>query len=171
MGAQSGSLTFMIGCEDAVLDRVTAALSYMGKQVWHLGPQGAGLSGKLANNYALAIHNIAAAEAMNLGISCGLDPKALWKLINSSTGRSWPNEVNNPVPGVVDASPASRGYSGGFGVSLMKKDLKLAVQAAQDAGARLELASRAEEVYEKVEREHKGKDFSVVYDWLTKRGP
>ena len=139
----------------------------MGKKVWHLGAQGAGLSGKLANNYALAINNIGAAEAMNLGIKWGLDPKSLGNLLNSSTGRSWPSEVNNPVPGVVETAPASRNYEGGFGVSLMKKDLKLAIQAAEEAGARLELAKKAEEVYENVERDHKGKDFSVVYRWLS----
>ena len=169
VGARSGTLTFMVGCEENMLPRVEKILFLMGKKVWHLGPQGSGLSGKLANNYALAVNNIAAAEAMNLGISWGLEPRALGNLINSSTGRSWPSEVNNPVPGVVESAPASRDYNGGFGVTLMKKDLKLAVQAAKEAGARLELASAAEHVYEKVEQEHKGKDFSVVYQWLVRR--
>jgi 3-hydroxyisobutyrate dehydrogenase-like beta-hydroxyacid dehydrogenase len=166
VGARAGTLTFMVGCEPDIFSKVEKILLLMGKKVWHLGPQGAGLSGKLANNYALAINNIAAAEAMNLGIKWGLDPKTLGDLINCSTGRSWPSEVNNPVPGVVETAPAGRGYEGGFGVSLMKKDLKLAIRAAQEAGARLELATKAEEVYEKVEQSHQGKDFSVVYRWL-----
>ncbi|ERF68287.1 hypothetical protein EPUS_02743 [Endocarpon pusillum Z07020] len=166
VGARAGSLTFMVGCEPDMLSKVEKVLLLMGKKVWHLGAQGAGLSGKLANNYALAINNIAAAEAMNLGLKWGLDPKTLGNLINSSTGRSWPSEVNNPVPGVVGSAPASRDYEGGFGVSLMKKDLKLAIRAAQEADARLELATKAEEVYEKVEQDYMGKDFSVVYRWL-----
>lgn len=166
VGARAGSLTFMLGCEPEMVPKVEKVLLLMGKKVWHLGLQGAGLSGKLANNYALAINNIGAAEAMNLGMKWGLDPRALGKLLNSSTGRSWPIEVNNPVPGVVENAPAGRDYEGGFGVSLMKKDLKLAIQAAKEAGARLELATKAEEVYEKVEQHYKGKDFSVVYRWL-----
>jgi 3-hydroxyisobutyrate dehydrogenase-like beta-hydroxyacid dehydrogenase len=166
VGARAGSLTFMVGCQPDMLSKVEKVLLLMGKKVWHLGAQGAGLSGKLANNYALAINNIAAAEAMNLGLKWGLDPKTLGNLINSSTGRSWPSEVNNPVPGVVGSAPASRDYEGGFGVSLMKKDLKLAIRAAQEADARLELATKAEEVYEKVEQDYRGKDFSVVYRWL-----
>lgn len=166
VGAKAGTLTFMVGCEHKVVSKVEQVLLLMGKKVWHLGAQGAGLSGKLANNYALAINNIGAAEAMNLGLKWGLDPRTLGSLINSSTGRSWPTEVNNPVPGVVETAPASRDYEGGFGVNLMKKDLKLAMRAAQEAGARLELATKAEEVYEKVEQDHKGKDFSVVYRWL-----
>ena len=168
VGARAGSLTFMIGCELEMVSQVEKILLLMGKKVWHLGAQGAGLSGKLANNYALAINNIAAAEAMNLGLKWGLDPKTLANLISSSTGYSWPSEINNPVPGVVETAPASRDYEGGFDVSLMKKDLKLAIRAAQEAGARLELAKRAEQVYENVENDHKGKDFSVVYRWLSR---
>jgi 3-hydroxyisobutyrate dehydrogenase-like beta-hydroxyacid dehydrogenase len=167
VGARAGTLTFMVGAESSLLSRIEPILLLMGKKVWHMGPQGTGLSGKLANNYALAINNIAAAEAMNLGMKWGIDAKALASLINSATGKSWPSEVNNPVPGVIDAAPASRNYEGGFGVSLMKKDLKLAVAAAKEAGATLALAEKATEVYDETEKEFKGKDFSVVYQWLT----
>ena len=166
VGARAGSLTFMIGAVPTLVKDVEPILLMMGKKVWHLGKQGAGLSGKLANNYALAINNIAAAEAMNLGIRWGLDPKALADLINSSTGRSWPSEVNNPVPGVLETAPASRDYEGGFGISLMKKDLSLAVTAAEEAGAKLELAAKATELYELAEKDYKGKDFSVIYKYL-----
>ena len=141
-------------------------LELMGKRVIHMGEQGAGLSGKLANNYLLAISNIATAEAMNLGLKLGLEREKLGELINSSSGRCWSSEVNNPVPGVVRGAPAEKDYEGGFGVGLMKKDLKLAVQAAREVGARLELAERAVRVYEDVEMVEGGKDFSVVYKWL-----
>ena len=167
VGARAGSLTFMIGSDESLVKRVETILMMMGKKVWHMGPQGTGLSGKLANNYALAINNIGAAEAMNLGVRWGIKPKALADLINSATGRSWPTEVNNPVPDVIETAPSSRGYEGGFGVSLMKKDLRLAVTAAEEAGARLVLAEKATEVYEETEKMHKGKDFSVVYKWLN----
>ena len=167
VGARAGTLTFMVGCPPELLGRVEAILLLMGRKVWHMGPQGTGLSGKLANNYALAINNIAAAEAMNLGIRWGIEPTALANLINSATGKSWPSEINNPVPGVVETSPSTKGYEGGFGVSLMKKDLRLAVTAAREAGAKLALAEKATEVYEKTEQEHRGKDFSVVYKWLV----
>lgn len=166
VGAKAGTLTFMLGAPASEVPRIERILLLMGKRVLHCGEQGAGLSGKLANNYLLAINNIATAEAMNLGIRWGLDPKVLANLINVSTGKCWPSEINNPVPGVVEGAPASRDYGGGFGVSLMKKDLKLALKAAEEAGARIELGERAEEVYEKTEKEYKGKDFSVVYKYL-----
>ena len=166
VGAGAGGLTFMVGARKELMPRIEPILLFMGKKVWHMGPQGAGLSGKLANNYALAINNIAAAEAMNLGIKWGLEPRALADLMNSATGRSWPSEVNNPAPGVVDTAPSSKDYAGGFGVSLMKKDLRLAVAAAEEAGATLWLARTAQEVYDEAEKQYGGKDFSVVYKLL-----
>lgn len=168
VGAKAGTLTFMLGSPDHLISRIEPILLKMGKRVLHCGPQGAGLSGKLANNYLLAINNIATAEAMNLGIKWGLDPKVLGNLINISTGKCWPSEINNPVKGVVEGAPASRDYSGGFGISLMKKDLDLAILAAEEAGARLELAAKAQEVYEAAEQREdcKGRDFSVVYRYL-----
>lgn len=166
VGAGAGTLTFMIGAEKEDVPAVEKIMLLMGRKVWHMGPQGTGLSGKLANNYALAINNIAAAEAMNLGMKWGIQGKALADLINSATGKSWPSEINNPVPGVVPTSPSSRDYEGGFGISLMNKDLRLAITAASEAGAKLVLAQKAKEVYDDAEKTHKGKDFSVVYRWL-----
>lgn len=169
VGARAGTLCFMFGASlqsNQLIERVSGVLALMGKRAWHLGDPGSGVSGKLANNYILAINNIATAEAMNLGIRWGLEPKALAEMINSSTGRCWPSEVNNPVPGVVETAPASRGYEGGFGVSLMKKDLRLALTAAEESGTPLELGDQARVVYDAVEKAHRGKDFSVVYQWL-----
>ncbi|OAL33812.1 hypothetical protein AYO20_06988 [Fonsecaea nubica] len=166
VGARAGTLTFMVGCEEKDIPKIEKILLLMGRKVWHMGPQGTGLSGKLANNYALAINNIACAEAMNLGVRWGIEPKALANLLNSATGKSWPSEINNPVPGVIETSPSSRDYEGGFGVSLMNKDLRLAMAAANEAGAKLALADKAKEVYDQTEKEYKGKDFSVVYRWL-----
>lgn len=168
VGAQAGTLTFMIGAAPELVDRVTEILSMMGRRVLHLGEQGAGLHGKLANNYLLALNNIATAEAMNMGIAWGLDPKALANMINTSTGKCWPSEVNNPVPGVIESSPASRGYEGGFGVALANKDLKLALKAAKEANVKLSLGEPAKQLYDEVEADLKckGRDFSVVYRYL-----
>ncbi|KAK5630156.1 hypothetical protein RRF57_005871 [Xylaria bambusicola] len=168
LGAAAGTLTFMLGSTEELLPRIEPTLLRMGKRVLHCGPQGTGLSAKLANNYLLAINNIATAEAMNLGIRWGLEPKTLANILNVSTGRCWPTEVNNPVKGVVETAPASRDYAGGFGISLMKKDLKLAIVAAKEADAKLELGARAREVYEEAEKAEscKGRDFSVIYRFI-----
>lgn len=168
VGAEAGTLTFMLGAPESLVSRASAVLTLMGKRIVHLGDQGAGLSGKLANNYLLALNNIATAEAMSMGISWGLDPKALAGMINTSTGRCWPSEVNNCVPGVVPTAPASRDYAGGFGISLMSKDLRLALAAAEASNVKLGLGEKAREVYTAAEKDErcKGKDFSVVYRYL-----
>jgi 3-hydroxyisobutyrate dehydrogenase len=161
----------MLGAPDNVVDIAKPILLKMGKAVHHCGEQGGGLVAKLANNYLLAVNNIATAEAMNLGIKAGLDPKVLANVINVSTGKCWPSEINNPVPGVVPTAPAGRDYVGGFGINLMKKDLGLALSAAKDAGAKLELGGRTMEVYELASRHGAcaGRDFSVVYRFIGGR--
>lgn len=170
VGARAGSLTFMVGAHSRhgglIKYRVRPLLEMMGSKVLHLGGQGAGLSAKLANNYLLAISNIATAEAMNLGQRWGLDPKTLAELINGSSGHCWSSEVNNPVPGISPGAPAENDYQGGFGVELMKKDLGLAMEEAERKGVNTELGGLANQVYEKVMVAQPGKDFSVVYKWL-----
>lgn len=176
IGAAAATLTFMVGCpaEPAeLLPRVERVLLLMGRRVLHCGPQGAGLVAKLANNYLLAASNVATAGAMQLGVRAGLDPKVLAAVLNASTGRCWPSEVNNPVPGVVDGAPAARDYAGGFGVALMRKDLTLARVAAAAEGLELPLWEALSGVYERTEHElgeaGRGRDFSVVYKWLEEK--
>ena len=169
VGARAGSLTFMIGCPESSLENAQAVLKLMGKRIFRLGEQGTGLVGKLANNYLLAISNIATCEAMNLGTKLGLDAKALAELINSSSGRCWSSDTNNPVPGISQGAPAERDYAGGFGLPLMKKDLRLAMTAAQEKEIRLLLGDRAREIYQEVEDVEGGKDFSVIYKYLRDR--
>lgn len=168
VGATAGTLTFMIGASKDLVPRAEEVLLMMGRRVLHLGDQGAGLSGKLANNYLLALNNVATAEAFAMGLKWGLDPKALAGMINTSTGKCWPSEINNPVPGVIEGAPASRGYEGGFGVALANKDLKLAIVAAKEFGATTELGDAAQKLYDRVEAAEncKGRDFSVVYRYI-----
>jgi len=173
VGARAASLTFMLGSPAELVEDAKQVLELMGKRVVHLGDQGAGLAGKLANNYLLAISNIATAEAMNLGIKLGLDGQALGELINSSSGSCWSSKVNNPVPGISPGAPSERDFIGGFGIALMKKDLRLALTAAEEAGVPIELGQEATRVYAQVQqadgRPGSGRDFSVVYDWLSKK--
>jgi 3-hydroxyisobutyrate dehydrogenase-like beta-hydroxyacid dehydrogenase len=160
VGATAGTLAFLLGCPEPLLSRVNGVLAMMGSRILHCGPPGSGLAGKLANNYLLAISNIGVAEAMNLGLKLGLDKDVLKNVINSSSGKCWSSEINNPVDNEM------RGFEGGFGVALMMKDLGLAMKAAQASGARLAMAEKAKEVYGEVLETEGSKDFSVVYKWL-----
>jgi 3-hydroxyisobutyrate/3-hydroxypropionate dehydrogenase len=167
-GAQAGTLTFMFGSPKELVPFVTTILEKMGQRIMWCGPPSSGLGAKLANNYILACMNIATAEAMNMGLRLGLDAHKLAEVINASTGASWCSRVNNPVKGVSPGAPVEQGYEGGFGVRLMKKDLRLALEAAGSVDAKIVLGEEIAKVYEAVaeDKELGGKDFSVVYKWL-----
>jgi 3-hydroxyisobutyrate dehydrogenase len=110
------------------------------------------------------------AEAMNLGVSLGMDPKVMSTIINSSSGRCWSSDTYNPVPGVLPSVPSSRGYSGGFAVDLMAKDVSLAVAAASAIKAPLPLGGPVQQLYHLLSKQGMGgKDFSVVYDFLSRK--
>lgn len=168
VGARAGTLSFMVGGSEASFAAALPTLQTMGRKIIHCGEQGTGLSAKLANNYLLAINNLATAEAMNFGIRAGLRPSTLAEIINGATGRNWACEVNNPVPGVVAAAPASRDYKGGFATGLMNKDLTLAIAAARGVQADLPLAGVVAKLYGALtaDPEYAGLDFSVIYKYL-----
>lgn len=168
VGAQAATLTFMVGGTNETFARVKPILEMLGKRVVHCGEQGTGLTAKIANNYLLAINNLGTAEAMNFAIKAGLDPTKIAGILNSSTGRNWSSEINNPVPGVVAGAPASHQYQGGFATRLMNKDLNLAIQAAEQAQIPLPLSKSASRIYSQLTQDHHyaGLDLSVVYDYL-----
>jgi 3-hydroxyisobutyrate dehydrogenase len=95
----------------------------------------------------LAIHMAGTAEALALGVANGLDPKVLSEIMLKSSGRNWSLEVYNPWPGVQDNVPASREYSGGFGTTLMLKDLGLAAEASIASGSAIPLGELARNLY------------------------
>ena len=162
-GAEAGTLTFMVGGSKVDFDRVQPLLSNMGKNIVHCGGSGNGQVAKVANNMLLGISMIATAEAMSLGVSLGMDPKVLAGIINTSSGRCWSSEIYNPYPGVVETAPASRGYTGGFGVDLMLKDLGLATEAAKFAKQPVVLGAVAQQLYQMFSLQGSGKlDFSAI---------
>ncbi|MDT4837893.1 3-hydroxyisobutyrate dehydrogenase [compost metagenome] len=162
-GAAAGTLTFMVGGEAADFDRAHPVLSGMGRNIVHCGATGNGQVAKVANNMLLGISMIGVAEAMALGTSLGMDPKTLAGILNTSSGRCWSSEINNPYPGVLENAPASRGYSGGFGSDLMLKDLGLATEAARQARQPVILGAVAQQLYQSFSLQgHGGLDFSAI---------
>jgi 3-hydroxyisobutyrate dehydrogenase len=176
MGAQAGTLTFMVGCTPgAVSDKVfpiaKGYLSHMGSPegIFLCGDVGAGTAFKIINNYLSAITSLAASEALNIGVKAGLDPKLLTDVINTSGGQCWVTSKSNPVPGVQDNVPSSRGYEGGFRIELCAKVLGMGKRLAQDVGARTVLADPTLGAFAEAigDERYKGKDARVVYKWLN----
>lgn len=162
-GAAAGTLTFIVGGADADLEAARPLLEKMGKNIFHAGASGAGQMAKICNNMLLAVLMIGTSEALSLGARGGLDPKVLSEIMSKSSGRNWALEVYNPMPGVMDNVPASRGYTGGFGTDLMLKDLGLAMEIAQSAGAQTPLGTHARDLYKAHSDAGHGKlDFSSI---------
>ena len=162
-GAEAGTLTFMVGGDEKDFQRAQYLLAGMGKNIVYCGGSGNGQVAKVANNMLLGISMIATAEAMSLGVSLGMDPKVLAGIINTSSGRCWSSEVYNPYPGVVETAPASRDYTGGFGVDLMLKDLGLATEAAKFAKQPVTLGAVAQQLYQLFSNQGNGSlDFSSI---------
>ncbi len=163
VGAAAGTLTFMVGGEPDAFQRAQPILAAMGKNIVHCGAAGNGQVAKVANNMLLGISMIGVAEAMSLGVALGMDAKVLAGIINTSSGRCWASEVNNPFPGVLENAPASRGYSGGFGTDLMLKDLGLASEAARHVRQPVILGALAQQLYQSFSQQgHGGLDFSAI---------
>ncbi|CZR54231.1 related to 3-hydroxyisobutyrate dehydrogenase [Phialocephala subalpina] len=172
MGAEDGTLTFMVGAaEKESFEKVKGALKYMGKEdsVFHCGDVGSGTAFKIINNYLSAITSLAASEALNIGAKMGLDLKLLTDVINVSGGQCWVTSKSNPVPGVQANVPSSRGYEGGFRIELCEKVLKMGSELARDVGARTVLDGPALEAFKEAREDerYKGKDARVVYKWLN----
>merc|ERR1712176_1092808 len=97
MGAQNGTLTFMVGCEEgAEFDRVSTVLNGMGKKIFSCGGPGTGEIAKIANNMTLGIQMVAASEGMALGEKLGIDPKTLMEILSVSTSSCWSISTTNP---------------------------------------------------------------------------
>jgi len=146
-GAIAGTLTFMIGGAEADLERARPVLEKMGANIFHAGAAGAGQTAKICNNMLLGILMIGTSEAIALGVANGLDPKVLSEIMRRSSGGNWALEKYNPLPGVMENAPASKGYAGGFGTDLMLKDLGLAQENAAAVRASTPLGGLARNLY------------------------
>ncbi len=161
-GAAAGTLTFIVGGEDSILEKAKPILSKIGANIFHAGSSGAGQVAKICNNMLLAIHMIGTAEAINLGVENGLDPKILSEIMKKSSGGNWSLEKYNPYPGVMESVPSSRDYQGGFGNTLMSKDLSLALDAALSTKTSIPLGSLAHNLYAIHAKKYPNLDFSSI---------
>ncbi|MCW1383882.1 3-hydroxyisobutyrate dehydrogenase [Novosphingobium sp. KCTC 2891] len=165
--ANGGTLTFMVGASDATFEKAKAVLEPMAKAVIHAGEIGAGQVAKMCNNMLLAIHMIGTCEALALAEKAGLDPQKFYEISSKSTGYCWSLNDYTPAPGIGAASPADNGYAGGFASALMLKDLRLAMEGAATAGAKVPMGEHAKAIYEAfVEAGGGNKDFGAIFTTL-----
>jgi 3-hydroxyisobutyrate dehydrogenase len=165
--ATGGTLTFMVGCRGQDFAEIEDALKPMAKAIIHAGDPGAGQAAKICNNMLLGISMIGTCEAFVLAERLGLDPQKFFDIASKASGQCWSLTSYCPWPGPVPAAPSNRDYEGGFAAAMMLKDLKLAQEAADMAGAATPLGGAAEALYDElVQQGHANKDFSFILQML-----
>lgn len=168
-GATAGTLAFMVGGEDAAVERAKPILDPMAGKVIHCGASGAGQAAKLCNNMVLAVQQIAIGEAFVLAEKLGLPAQSLFDVITGATGNCWAVHTNCPVPGPVPTSPANNDFKPGFATALMNKDLGLAMAAVESTSSAAPLGTHAAEIYARFAQDHADKDFSAIIEALRSK--
>ncbi len=163
IGADQGTLTFMVGGNSNIYKDMKFLFEIMGKNSILCGEEGAGQSAKICNNMLLASTMIAVGESFNLGKNLGLDLNKLFEVISTSTGSCWAVNSYCPIKGIGPVSPADRNYAGGFATALMYKDLGLAINAAAETKTKINCGMQTFEKYKQVTKNGKGNlDFSNI---------
>jgi 3-hydroxyisobutyrate dehydrogenase len=172
IGAEAGSLTFMVGGEPAAFARAEPILQAMGKTIVHAGPAGNGQTAKIGNNVILGASMIAVCEGFALAEKLGLPVQTLFDICSKSTSQCWAMTGYCPVPGPVPAAPSNRDYAPGFTAANMLKDLRLAQQAAGATAAATPLGAAAANLYQLfVDSGAGGLDFSAIMRFLRRESP
>lgn len=171
-GASAGTLTFMAGGSDEAFAKAEPILQPMAGRIVHCGGGGSGQAAKICNNMILGISMIGASEAFVLAEKLGLSHQALFDVASTSSGQCWSINTYCPVPGPVPTSPANNDYKPGFAAALMLKDLRLAQEAAQKAGAVTPLGAEATQLYALFNAlGHEDTDFSGIINFLRGNQP
>lgn len=140
----------------------------MGQKAVHCGDGGSGQAAKICNNMLLAISMIGTCEAFSLAQKLNLDQSRLFDVISTSSGSCWSVNTYCPVPNVGPKSPADNDYKPGFASSLMVKDLGLAMEAAESAGATTHMGELAMKLYQSMhDKGHGEEDFSAIINRLA----
>ncbi|HKM72313.1 MAG TPA: 3-hydroxyisobutyrate dehydrogenase [Stellaceae bacterium] len=169
IGAETASLTFMVGGAAEGFERGRPVLAAMGRTIVHAGPAGNGQAAKICNNMILGASMIAVCEAFSLAERLGLEPQTLFEISAKSSGQCWALTSYCPVPGPVPGSPANRDYAPGFTAAMMLKDLRLAQQAAGASAVATPLGAAAANLFQLfVDEGAGGLDFSAIYRFIRK---
>jgi 3-hydroxyisobutyrate dehydrogenase len=138
-GAAAGTLSIMIGGDEAVLERVRPALEVLGTTLTRVGDVGAGQLCKAVNQVVIAGTYAAVAEGLSLAMASGIDPEATLRAIAGGAAGSW--GLTHRGPNML----AGR-YPLGFRTRLHRKDLGIALDAAREQGIPLPLAAWVEQL-------------------------
>ena len=150
-GAKAGTLSIMVGGEAEVLERCRPILEAMGRTITHCGPNGAGQTVKLCNQVAIAGALLGVCEALALTQKSGVDAERMLAAISAGAAGSW--QLSNLGPRI-----AGRDFAPGFMIRLMQKDLRLALEAADEVLQPLPNTSLVHQLYYQLQAQGAGDD-------------
>ncbi|MCW5852037.1 MAG: NAD(P)-dependent oxidoreductase [Anaerolineae bacterium] len=123
VGARNATLSIMVGGDAAVVERVRPVFEAMGKKITHIGPNGAGQTCKLVNQILVVGNNMAMAEALTFATRAGVDVGRVLEAVSGGAAGSW--QLSNLGPRIL-----KRDFAPGFSIRNQQKDLRLAMEAA-----------------------------------------
>ncbi len=139
-GADGGTLTFMIGGDPAIFERVKPFLEPMGKQLYYCGTSGMGLHAKLTQNLVLSNLLQAFNEGLVLSTKAGVDPELMLEILNNSAAKS--GLISFKAPYVL-----RRDFATNFSVKWMHKDIGLMLESANELGIPLPLTGLTQQMF------------------------
>jgi 2-hydroxymethylglutarate dehydrogenase len=150
------NMTVMVGASEAGFAKYKTLFEAVAKNVFHVGPSGAGATAKLVTQYLGYTNFIAAIEGMLVAAKAGIDLATLARIVPVSAGQS--RTFDNIPRGVFDGS-----FTAGGTLDIVAKDVALACQLARDVGAPAALGALAADVYQRAQAQGWGQEgFPVV---------
>lgn len=140
-GAQGGTLTFMIGGEEAAFEKARPWFEPMGKKLYYCGKAGLGLHAKLTQNLILSNLLQAFNEGMVLAAKAGVDPALMLDILENSAARS--GLISHKAPFVF-----RRDFSPNFSTKWMHKDVGLALETGRELGVPLVLTGVTQQLFQ-----------------------
>ena len=164
-GAAAGTLTIMVGGDEAAFARARPVLEAMGTHIFHLGPAGAGQAAKVVANLIGGINLAAAAEGLALGRRFGLDPAGFLAVLEESSARSASLSLLGQRLATGNDRP-------GFSVANRHKDLALAMDMAEQVGLPLPVSALVTQLFAAVRGQGLADRDQTVYHrllehWIT----
>jgi len=126
-GAAKGTLSIMVGGDEAQFARALPVFQAMGKTITHVGPTGAGQTVKLVNQILVVVGMLGVGEALLFAQAGGLDLEKTLTAVSGGAAGSW--SLSNRGPQMVQ-----RDWRPGFTIDLQQKDLRLVLEAADQFG-------------------------------------
>jgi 3-hydroxyisobutyrate dehydrogenase-like beta-hydroxyacid dehydrogenase len=163
--AVSGEIFFIVGGEQATLDRITPYLEIMGKMHMYVGSSAMGNRVKLIHNGLAAVTSVAVAEALAVCVQSGVDPYTFYDVVRNGGGMAFGTYFDRRAKRIFDGE-----FSPTFMCELMRKDAGLALDLARASKVPAPILEEAKRTYDEAVEAGWGKeDFSAVTHVIEKR--